>query len=175
MFYSFFSIEFYALYSFINLKQILHVAVKKILTEIANQADALEAENPKLSKKLKAISKEAKDYKNSLVALGGDGYVNEGEAIRERISNLYRQIISYPGRPSNSQIERAKVLENDMKEIEVTFNEILNGDVAKMNKSLAKKELKTIEISSKEDFLSNKKNKGSSGGYSEWHKLNFMF
>jgi len=104
--------------------------------------------------------------------MGGDGYVNEGEAIRERISNLYRQVASYPGRPSNSQIERAQVLENDMNEIKNTFNEMLEGDVSKINKSLSKKELKTIEVDSKEDFLSSKKGSSSGGSYDQWHKLN---
>ena len=103
--------------------------------------------------------------------MGGDGYVNEGEAIRERISNLYRQVASYPGRPSNSQIERTQVLENDMDEISKTFNEMLEGDVAKINKALVKKEMKIIEIDSKADFRSSQKEKGSSGSYSEWLKL----
>lgn len=144
------------------------------LNEIASQADALAEASPKFSKKLKAISKEADEYKNSLVAMGGDGYVNEGEAIRERISNLYRQVASYPGKPSNSQIERTNVLENDMQEIASTYNEMWEGDIAKINKSLSKKELKTIEVESKEDFLSSKKANSSGGNYSEWHKLNLF-
>ena len=49
---------------------------------------------------------------------------------------------------------------------------IASGDVSKINKSLSKKELKTIEVDSKEDFLSSKKGSSSGGSYDQWHKLN---
>lgn len=49
-------------------------------------------------------------WRDTLVALGGDGYVAEEEALREEISSLYLQISGYPGAPSDRQIRMAAQL-----------------------------------------------------------------
>jgi photosystem II stability/assembly factor-like uncharacterized protein/ElaB/YqjD/DUF883 family membrane-anchored ribosome-binding protein len=148
--------------------------VHHVLKSISDQSKELASANSKMAKKLKSLQSKCDEYRNSLVAMGGDGYVNEGEAIRERISNLYRQVIGYPGRPSQSQINRTDVLMDDMKEIYSELDEIINSDVTKVNKALTKKNesATAIVIQSKEEFLSDDKNKSGSGGsYEEWLEL----
>ena len=95
-----------------------------------------------------------KQFKGSLVALEGDFYVDEGEQIRERISDLFRQVNQYPGKPSQSQLDRTAVLEKDMNEVDTKFQSMVKDRLPKMNKALEKATLATIKLDSFEDFVS---------------------
>ena len=61
------------------------------------------------------MAEDVEKYKSSLVALEGDFYVDEGEALREEISTLFLGISQYPGKPSARQIDKLKILEGKMK------------------------------------------------------------
>jgi hypothetical protein len=92
-------------------------------------------------------------FQGRIVALEGDFYVDEDEKIRERISNLYRQVSSYPGRPSDSQMKRTDVLSLEMDKIENEFNDLINENLSDLNDHLLKNKLKKITIQTKEKFL----------------------
>lgn len=49
-------------------------------------------------------------WRDSLVAMDGDGYVAESEAIREEISTLYLEVSQFPGEPSQGQIRKTDLL-----------------------------------------------------------------
>lgn len=109
--------------------------------------------NAKLARKLKPFADELAAFSGSLVALGGDFYVDEDERIRERISDLYRQISTYPGKPSDSQVARTDVLAQDLEEVRMKFEAFMGKPLEKANKTLAKADLPPIEVKSQEDFL----------------------
>ncbi len=127
-----------------------------MLIHVEDQARARAGESKKAAKKLTTYVDEVEKYRSSLVALGGDFYVDEGEQIRERISDLYRQVSTYPGRPSNSQILRTEVLTRDMKDAEARFNEFTGPKLDKINTLLEKQGLVKIEIKTKEAYLKRK-------------------
>lgn len=59
---------------------------------------------------LLTLTKGIQTWRDSLVALDGDGYVAESEAIREEISTLYLEVSQYPGEPSQGQIRKTELL-----------------------------------------------------------------
>ena len=124
-----------------------------MLQHVEDEAIARSKESKKVAKKLNTYADEIEKYRSTLVALGGDFYVDEGEQIRERISDLYRQISTYPGKPSNSQIQRTEVLIRNMKVVEAQFKEFTSPKLNKINALLEENELVTIKIKSKKEFL----------------------
>lgn len=59
---------------------------------------------------LLTLQKSIEAWRDSLVALDGDGYVAESEAIREEISTLYLEVSQFPGEPSYGQIRKTDLL-----------------------------------------------------------------
>jgi hypothetical protein len=92
------------------------------------------------------------DFKNSLVSLEGDGYVNEGESLREKISQLYLGISGYPGKPSSRQVDRAGQLLAELDEAQATYDNLVE-QLDAINEQLEKAELKPIALQSMEDYL----------------------
>jgi photosystem II stability/assembly factor-like uncharacterized protein len=62
-----------------------------------------------------------RQWRDTLVALGGDGFVAEEEALREEISTLYLSISGYPGRPSDHQLRTTARLDAKLKDNEDVF------------------------------------------------------
>jgi len=123
------------------------------LEEMKKQARIQADKYPKLSKRLNEFDDMVEKFSVKLVSLEGDMYVDEEEKIREKISNLYRQVSSYPGKPSESQMNRTDILENEMRIIETQFIEIQKEELARINRILEKNELISINFKSKEEFL----------------------
>ncbi|MFN7118385.1 MAG: hypothetical protein ACK4TA_16430, partial [Saprospiraceae bacterium] len=121
--------------------------------EVETKAKAIAAPKGKLKDALDKLVKKAQTAKDTLVALGGDGYVDEGEQIAERVSDTYRQVSSYPGRPTNSQIKRATLLEEEVAKIENGLKALLDKDLTTINKSLAAAKLAPITYKTMEEFL----------------------
>jgi hypothetical protein len=122
------------------------------LEDISKQALANADKSKKLSKKLKAFAKKAEDYKNTLAASDGDFYVDEGSIlIREKISKLYFGISNYPGKPSQSQLEKIAELEIEMAEMKSKFESLLK-ELEKYNSALTKEELATISVMTFEEY-----------------------
>jgi len=124
------------------------------LGEITEQARALAEKNEKLKKKLDILADQAEKFGGSLVSLGGDFYVDEEEEqLGELVSQLYRYVSTFPGRPSDSQIKRALYLEEKLNEVMIKFDEISTDDLLKINDKLTKAGAVSISFQTKDEFL----------------------
>jgi hypothetical protein len=123
------------------------------LQEMTNQAKARAESDEKQSKKLLAFAETTEKLGGSLVSLSGDFYVDEGEQIGELISQLYRYVSSYPGRPSDSQIARAQILEDKLDIVREKFQILVTVNLQKINDRLLKNGLQPISYLPKDDFL----------------------
>ncbi len=85
--------------------------------------------------------------------LEGDGYVDEGEEIREEISELNRQVATYPGKPSDSQTQRLAVLSGKVSKVESSFKTLTGEKMNAINSLLEKAEMKKLEMETMETFL----------------------
>ena len=106
----------------------------------------------KWAKEAQALRQQAADFKNSLVSLEGDGYVNEGESLREKISQLYLGISGYPGKPSDRQVGRAGQLLAELNEAQTTYDSLIER-LNKLNEQLEKAELQPISLQTMEEYL----------------------
>jgi photosystem II stability/assembly factor-like uncharacterized protein len=123
------------------------------LQEMTKQAKARAESDEKQSKKLLAFAEITENLAGSLVSLGGDFYVDEDEQIGELISQLYRYVSSYPGRPSDSQIARAEILEGKLESVREKFQILVTINLQKINDRLLKNDLQPISYLPKDDFL----------------------
>jgi photosystem II stability/assembly factor-like uncharacterized protein len=131
--------------------------------EVETKAKALKAPKGKLQTTLNNLVKKAQTAKDTLVALGGDGYVDEGEQIAERVADIYRQVSSFPGRPTDSQIKRATLLEQEIGKIEAGFKNLLEKDLAAANQALTAAKLTPITYRTMEQFLKEGEDGASAG------------
>ncbi len=99
------------------------------------------------------LAKRAEQFKNSLVSLEGDFYVDEGEAnLREDISSLALNVSRYPGMPSVGQVRKAKELKERMNTVQASFDKII-AELNPFNEILEKHGNKKVVIKSLEEYL----------------------
>ncbi|PPK88725.1 photosystem II stability/assembly factor-like uncharacterized protein [Neolewinella xylanilytica] len=91
---------------------------------------------------LSDLAQRAAALQANIVFTGGDGYVDEGEKIGEKVSQLYSAVSSFPGRPSASQRTEGEELHRQV--------EALGAEVRAFTEGLSGHD---IAIPTKEAFL----------------------
>ncbi len=120
--------------------------VYEVLSSVEKQAAAIKTDKKKTQAMASDIQTKAGRLKSSLVFLGGDGYVNEGSRLREEMGNLYFDISTFPGQPSESQVQEASRIRKQLLEELDRFEAILQDDVAAINQKLdAESQISWIE------------------------------
>ncbi len=79
----------------------------------------------------------------TLVVAGEGGLMSGKEQLRERLGNLFGEIVSYDGRPSDSQIERLAGLGAELAGKEAEF-ETETAKIDGLNRTLAKRDLEPL-------------------------------
>lgn len=118
---------------------------------IEKQTKALTLAKKKVASMANTIAEHAAKTKASLVFLGGDFYVDEGARLREEMGNLYFDISTFPGEPSESQAKEAVRIHGEMIKVKAEFDATLENQVAELNEKLD--EDQRISWASKADFL----------------------
>ncbi len=125
-----------------------------VLADVEKQAKAV---SPKTKGKVKTaadkLAATAGKEKDALVFMGGDGYVNEDEALREELSDVYRQVSSFPGKPTNTQLLLTAKMEKAINDLDGRVQSMLLSDVASLNVLLAKARLESITHKTFEEFM----------------------
>ena len=134
-----------------------------VLDEVQQKSKAVDGLKKKTLQRMEVFQKALADAKNRISSQEGDYYVNESEQLHEQISDLYRQISSFPGRPSSSQIDQSALLEGALKKLDTTIEQLLQVDLVEINKWLVKAKQEAINYSSVEEFMQSEK-KGSQSG-----------
>jgi photosystem II stability/assembly factor-like uncharacterized protein len=102
---------------------------------------------------LKEFSGKLTDLSKTLIASKeGTGITGE-EKLREKLSELYGSVIGYPGRPTDSQIERVNGLADEFKKANDSKDKIMTEYFDKINSQLTASGMKKIELYSKEQFV----------------------
>ena len=122
------------------------------LTEAKDQANKLAEKDGALKGELGAFARMVETYANDLVFIGGDGYVDSGEKISEKISSLYRQVSSYPGKPSTSQLERIASLVRDFAPIKEGYTAIVTDALNDVNAKIKAAGLSEIKLTPFDKF-----------------------
>lgn len=113
-------------------------------------------ENKEISDDLLHLSGQMDSLKKELMATKQGGITGE-KKLREKIANQYGSVLSYQGRPTNSQLERLNSLEAEVYILENKITRITENELKKLNESLSEINHTEISIITKEEFFSEKK------------------
>ncbi|WP_020568510.1 WD40/YVTN/BNR-like repeat-containing protein [Neolewinella persica] len=127
--------------------------IYEVLDQVQQQASSIKQKSTK--KRITEMASSIKDMagkeKSRLAFKGGDFYVNEGSMLREEMGNLYFSVSSFPGRPSDSQLQEAERIHRELVAARSKLDFFLANDVAKLNDKLGEEE--QITWPAKEAFL----------------------
>jgi hypothetical protein len=128
--------------------------IYEVFSATEKQAKALSTQTKgKVKVALEKLAEKAGKSKDGLVFMGGDGYVNEDEALREELSDVYRQVSTFPGKPTRTQLDLSSKMEKTIAAVEARMESMLSTDIAAVNTQLSKQKLSTINNPSLEEFL----------------------
>lgn len=124
------------------------------LQDMHMQSSALtnELSDKELVQSLEVFAKEVEKYKDALVSLEGDFYIDSGEAIREKISKVYAGVVNYPGKPSTAQLEQTKYFEGELSKIQTRF-ETFVARMNELNTQLDKAGKNSLHIKTLKQYL----------------------
>ena len=125
--------------------------IKRAGGQAAALADSVKKDDLKNS--LKEFSGKLKDLSKTIIASKeGTGITGE-EKLREKLSELYGGVVQYPGRPTDSQIERVKGLEDEFNKAIDTKDKIISDYLEKINFQLSAAGMKKLELYSRDQFV----------------------
>src|SRR5213075_2949874 len=75
-----------------------------------------------LAQRLRAASSAADVMRKKIVATKEGGMITGEERLRENLTDLYGNVVSYEGRPSQTQIDRADALARELADVAKQFD-----------------------------------------------------
>jgi photosystem II stability/assembly factor-like uncharacterized protein len=120
--------------------------------EIRDKATTLVKEVTKpLARKLKEIATRMDTLHMKLVSTK-EGKLTGEEKLREKIGFIYGSIMSYLGRPTDSQISGLDILSKEVDSYKTMVNDLLAGDLVRANQELVRLKKEEIKVISEEAF-----------------------
>jgi photosystem II stability/assembly factor-like uncharacterized protein len=118
----------------------------------ANQRAAKLPANDPLRKQLAALAADADKIRSKIVATKEGGAITGEERLREFLGTLYGDVNGYDGRPTDSQVARADVMQHELEDVIKEFQGITDKALPAINKQLAAKKLPPIKPISEADW-----------------------
>jgi hypothetical protein len=126
------------------------------ILEIRDQSQVLApSASGKMQSHLKQIA-DKMDKKHSSISATKYGRITGEVRMRDRIADVYSGIMSYQGRPTDTQITRLEDMEIKVSDLEEEMNSFKSNDLEKLNKKLEKSGLNPIVLTSLEEFKAEK-------------------
>lgn len=138
-----------------------------VLDQVEGQLAKQEGLKKKQQAKVEQLKTIITATKFTISSQEGDYYVNESEQLHEKISDLYRQVSSFPGKPSTSQLKRLDILTAELEQLNSRVKELQDVQLAAINKSLTKAGREAITYASKEEFMQEEGSSSSQGSYQQ--------
>ena len=118
----------------------------------ANLSASKLPERDALRVQLQHLSEKCDELRSKIVATKEGGMVTGEERIRELLGQLYGDIDSYDGRPTDYQAARSDSLGRELEDVIVDFRKQTEGSLPAINAGLRKKKLETISVLSEADW-----------------------
>ena len=128
----------------------------KSIAEQANaKAKEIESTDKKLAKQLTDLATEVQKYNASITTLDGDFYIAAGEHLREELSRCYSAVVGFPGKVSDTQLDRLKYFEGEIAKVNKQFAEYTTR-LTNLNASLTKAGKPVLMTKTYQAFLEGK-------------------
>jgi len=105
-----------------------------------------------LRAKLAALAESADKIRSKIVATKEGGMVTGEERLREFVAELYGDVTSYEGRPTDSQAARTDVLGRELEDVIREFTELANRQLPDLNRGLQAKKVAPIAMLAEADW-----------------------
>lgn len=126
-------------------------AIIGVRDQAAARAGKLPQADP-LRQKLQELSEAADKIRTRIVATKEGGMVTGEERLREYLAQLYGDVNSYEGRPTDSQAARAESLARELDDVIREFQTLARQQLAAINKDLESKKQAAIAVISEADW-----------------------
>jgi photosystem II stability/assembly factor-like uncharacterized protein len=107
------------------------------------RATKLSKEDP-LAKRLQAASAAADEFRKKIVATKEGGMITGEERLREYLADLYGNLVSYEGRPAQTQVERAEALAHELADVIEGFDAWAAKELPGVNSAMAEKQMEPV-------------------------------
>ncbi len=125
-------------------------AIKDARDQANDRAEKLKKKDG-LRKELEKFSDKLTDLHETLVITEEVQGIPGVEKLREKVVNLYGNVIGYWGKPTDDQLKRIPVLDGKIDEAKNKF-ETITADLENLNTKLEKKKLDKITLLTREEF-----------------------
>jgi len=115
------------------------------------RAEKLAKTDP-LAKKLTAAADQLEALRASMVAVREGGAIAGDEKLREKLGLLYGGVNGYEGKPTNSQLRYADVLEGELKAAQAQFESLTGKELEPLNAGLAGKKLDPVKAMTRDEW-----------------------
>ena len=120
-----------------------------------DQAAAKLPANDPLVARLRAASAQVDELRRKIVATKEGGAITGEERLRENLADLYGNVISYEGRPAQTQLERTDAIARELADIVLDFDAWLAKEMPGLNSALSGKQLPPIKVITREEWDKN--------------------
>ena len=120
--------------------------------------DAAVARSGKLSEKdpvrgrLRQLSTDLDALRSKIVATKEGGAITGEERIREHLGELYGDVNTYEGKPTDYQVARGESLGRELEDVIADFRKLTDKELPGINATLKKKKLEAISVLTEADW-----------------------
>jgi hypothetical protein len=125
--------------------------INTVRLALDERASKLSSDDP-LSKRLRTASEQADEFRKKIVATKEGGMITGEERLREYLADLFGNLVSYEGRPSQTQVERADALARELADVVEAFNAWTAKELTGVNSDIANKQMEPVKPLTREDW-----------------------
>jgi len=123
--------------------------INGVRAALEERAGKLPAGDP-LAVNLRKASSDADALRQKIVATKEGGMITGEERLREYLTDLYSNVISYEGRPSATQVQRTDALGRELSDVVQAFDAWAGKELPPINQALRAKGAAPIELLTRE-------------------------
>jgi photosystem II stability/assembly factor-like uncharacterized protein len=101
---------------------------------------------------LEGLADSLETLRAGLVSTDEAGWLSGDEKLREQLATLYAAVTGFEGRPTQTQLDRMQELEGELAQARTRFDALHDGELAKVNAELTKKQLDPIPWQSQAEW-----------------------
>jgi photosystem II stability/assembly factor-like uncharacterized protein len=126
--------------------------INRIRLALDERASRLPNNDP-LRELLLSASAQVDELRRKIVATKEGGAITGEERLREHLTDLYGNVVvSYEGRPSQTQTERAAALARELSDVVKSFEAWTAQELPQVNSALAEKRLEAVKTLTREEW-----------------------